>query len=207
MKFLGAFLIILGMASAPVITKPPSAPKTLQEQRWDKAVVRTSRQADVRWIARQIERNESRYKVVSKKTGVPTWAIGAIHNMEASLSFKTHLHEGSSPLTGRTKLVPKGRPKDGNPPFTWEFSAEDALRYDGLDKVDWSNLTASLDALEGYNGWGYAKYHKSTPTPYLWAATSVYEKGKYVADGHFDPNAISKQIGVAAIFKELNVKW
>lgn len=178
----------------------------IQEKRWAEAKVRTSSQSSVRMIAREIERNKVRYQSLEKETGVSWWAIAALHNMECSLSFKKHLHNGN-PLTARTTWVPKGRPKTGKPPFSWEYSAKDALIYDKMHKVNWKSLPASLDAFEGYNGWGYRKYHPSVPTPYLWSGTTVYSKGKYVADGKWSSSAVSKQIGICAILKELGIKW
>jgi lysozyme family protein len=39
------------------------------------------------------------------------------------------------------------------------------------------------------------------PTPYLWSYSNLYEKGKFVADGHFDPESVSKQCGTALMLK------
>jgi lysozyme family protein len=58
-----------------------------------------------------------------------------------------------------------------------------------------------LYLLEKYNGFGYRKMGK--PTPYLWSFCNLYEKGKYVADGRFDPKIISKQCGAAIMVKAL----
>jgi lysozyme family protein len=41
------------------------------------------------------------------------------------------------------------------------------------------------------------------PTPYLGSFPNRYEKGKYVADGRFDPPTISKQCGAANMVKAL----
>lgn len=200
--------ILFGMASLSNLPKPtpspPATPKTQQEIRWDTATVKTSKQSDVRWIATQIERNKSRYQAIEKSTNVKWQVIAALHNMECSLSFSKHLHNGDS-LTKRTVQVPAGRPKTGNPPFTFEVSAIDALKYDKMDTVNWKDINKSLDAIEGYNGFGYRK--KGIPSPYLYAATSIEQPGKYVADGVWDANAYSKQIGVVAILKELKVTW
>ena len=122
--------------------------------------------------------------------------------MESSGSFSSHLHEGS-PLSRRTRYVPKGRPRTGNPPFTWEESALDALAYDHLAEVDWSSLASALYACERFNGIGYLKYHPETPTPYLWAGTTVELPGKYTSDGKWSSSARSRQVGIAAIWKEL----
>lgn len=143
---------------------------------------------------------------VSEVTKVPWYVIAVIHNMEASLNFTRHLHNGDR-LTGRTTHVPAGRPIAGNPPFTWEESAIDALTMQGMTKIaDWS-MPNTLLILEKYNGGGYAK--RGINSPYLWAATNQYGDvpniGKYTSDGKFDPKAVSHQIGVAAILKQLNV--
>src|SRR5690606_14680775 len=65
---------------------------------------------------------------------------------------------------------------------------------------DWS-IEGTLDILERYNGLGYR--NKGLPSPYLWAGTDQYVKGKYVADGKFDPNHVDRQLGVAPILMKL----
>lgn len=153
-------------------------------------------------VARKIVAARARYEAVSKATGVPWQIIGVIHAMEAGLSFKSHLHNGD-PLTARTRQVPTGRPKAGSPPFAWEESAIDALRYDGLDKImDWSPERECYE-LEGYNGWGYRKYHPEVLSPYLWSYSNHYSRGKYVGDGHWDPNAVSGQCGAIVLLKRV----
>jgi len=59
--------------------------------------------------------------------------------------------------------------------------------------------------LEGFNGFGYRTRHPEVLIPYLWSFTNHYQKGKFVADGKFDPNAVSKQCGAAAILKPLSL--
>ena len=94
---------------------------------------------------------------IERLTRVPWFAIAIIHNLEAGGDFNSHLH--GAPPTARTVHAPAGRPRSGNPPFTWEESAVDALEYDGPHRVtDWS--TEHLAYLfEGFNGWGYRLYH------------------------------------------------
>jgi len=41
------------------------------------------------------------------------------------------------------------------------------------------------------------------PSPYVWASTDQYRKGKYVADGHYDPNAVDHQLGCAALLSRM----
>jgi lysozyme family protein len=40
-------------------------------------------------------------------------------------------------------------------------------------------------------------------TPYLWSYSDHYDKGKFVADGKYNPDAVSKQVGAAILLKEL----
>lgn len=156
---------------------------------------------EVRALVDRIIGKRPRYEAVGKPLGPPWWIIGAIHAMEAGLNFHTHLHNGDA-LTQRTVQVPSGRPKDGNPPFTWEHSATDALQMHGFHVWrDWS-IAGALYKAEAYNGWGVRKFHASSgPTAYLWSYTNIYRGGKYVRDGVWDPTAKSQQPGVAAILR------
>lgn len=145
------------------------------------------------------------YEAISNAMGglLPWYFIACIHNMECSLNFNKHLHNGD-PLAHRTVLVPAGRPID--PPITpngysFKESAIDALTMKGYQtKTSWT-IEEMLYRLEKYNGWGY--FYKGCNSPYLWAGTNQYTKGKYVADGVYDSEAVSKQIGSAIFIKML----
>jgi lysozyme family protein len=151
-------------------------------------------------VISKINANKGRYTAVWNLTSVPWQVIAAIHYRESGNSFLRHLHNGD-PLTARTTHVPAGRPLKGTPPFTWEESAIDAIRMQGLNKVtDWS-IGNTMVLLEKYNGLGYKK--KGLPSPYLWSWTDKYKAGKYVADGKFDPKVVDVQCGVAVILKKL----
>jgi lysozyme family protein len=153
--------------------------------------------------ARKILQYRSRYEEVVKGSKIPWWFVGLTHMMESSLNFNTHLHNGD-PLTRKTFRVPAGRPARGSPPFSWVNSAHDALVRLGLfDETDWS-LSRALYRLEQYNGFGYRKF--GVASPYLWSFSSIYAKGKFVADGVFSPDAASKQCGAATVLKFLTQK-
>lgn len=131
---------------------------------------------------------------------VPWHVLGVLHRMESDGRLDRHLHNGD-PLTARTVHVPAGRPLDGAPPFSWLQSAEDAVRVQGLHLwADWS-LSGTLYRIEFWNGLGYLRRHPETPSPYLWAGSNIYTKGKFVADGHWDAEAVSQQIGAAVLLK------
>jgi len=66
--------------------------------------------------------------------------------------------------------------------------------------TDWSPA-GTLTMLEQYNGLGY--FNKGIPSPYVWSGTNQYTKGKYVADGVFDPNAVDQQLGCAGLLMEM----
>lgn len=143
-----------------------------------------------------------RYREVEEDTGVPAVWIGLTHKMEGNCNFGTHLHNGD-PLSARTYHVPKGRPaalpRSGKLPYTWEESAEDALRFQGYDRVgDWQ-LLRWLYLWEAYNGWGY--YYHGINSPYLWSFSNNYTAGRYVSDGVWSSTSVSKQIGTACLLK------
>jgi len=165
---------------------------------------------------RKIQSGKARYESVAAElgNGIPWWFIGITHFMEIGhkypLQFNYHLHCGD-PLTGRTVHVPKGRPLF-NPshlqeqpskenPYSWEESAVDALTYMGYDKQTVWGISQCLFLFEKFNGMGYNK--RGLLSPYVWSYTNHYTKGKYAADGKYDPNLVSKQPGTAAILKRL----
>ncbi|MBL8908169.1 MAG: peptidoglycan-binding protein [Rhizobiales bacterium] len=159
--------------------------------------------ADIDAAITALVKNQTRYHAVADDfPGMPWYFVAVVHQLEASRKFDTHLHNGD-PLTARTVHVPPGRPASGNPPFSWEESARDALRLKKLHNIqDWA-MSRILWCLEAYNGWGYRLY-KPILTPYLWSFSNHYTKGKYGADGKYDPNLVSKQIGAATLLKRMS---
>ena len=179
--------------------------KTDYQRRFDSCAIRPNRMADVDALVAQIAANRKRYAAAGNPVGTPWYVVGVIHALESSLNFGRHLHNGD-PLTARTVQVPAGRPKTGQPPFTWEASASDALRYQGFDKwKDWS-IPGTLFKLEGYNGFGYRDHHPDVPSPYLWSFSNHYSRGKYVADGKWSQTAVSAQCGVAVLLRRMAEK-
>lgn len=144
----------------------------------------------------------ARYLGVARELGLPWYVVAVIHSLEADLDFSRHLHNGD-PLGARTRRVPRGRPADGEPPFSWEESASDALRLRGLHEVEEWDLPTLLFQLEAYNGWGYRRHHPEVLSPYLWSFSNHYERGKYVGDGSFSSAAVSRQPGGAVLLSAL----
>ncbi|MCE7796381.1 hypothetical protein LWE61_07375 [Sphingobium sufflavum] len=167
--------------------------------------VNPARAGEVAWYRTMLLRGRPRYEEAAAKSGVPWWFIAIIHGMEASFNFQGHLHNGD-PLARRTVQVPRGRPPVWNPPSDWISSALDALQIEGFAGIrDWG-VARALYSWEAYNGWGYRRAGVGIPSPYLWSFSNHHKKGKFVADGHYDPNAISKQCGTAMMLKALVAK-
>ncbi len=167
---------------------------------FDACRTRDERKPDVRAFVIRLYSRFDRYEEAERATGVPWYVIGLLHGMECEFDFSLHLHNGD-PLRHRTVGVPKGRPVKGNPPYQWLESAIDALQYDRFTTwTDWS-VAGICYKLEGYNGWGYRARHINSP--YLWSFSNLYERGKFTGDGHWDPDAVSKQVGAAVALKTM----
>ena len=183
--------------AAPKYTKELASKYSNQ---WATAAIAPKWKKHADWAVDTIVRNKARYEYVSKVTGVPWYVIAVIHYREATFSFKGHLHNGD-PLTARTRKEPKGYPKTGNPPFTWEYSAIDALKIKNLHtRKNWS-IEDIAWVLETYNGKGYLQTGKTNP--YLWSGTQHYRIGKYTTDHGYDARVIDEQFGTMSLLKVL----
>lgn len=143
------------------------------------------------------EENKDKYEAVEEATGMPAELVAAIHWREGSGNFNTYLHNGQQ-LGQTTTIVPKGIYFED-----WTAAAIDAVTNYGSDlsSIDPDDISTYYDYAEHYNGMGYA--NKGLPSPYVWAGTSNYQSGKYVADGQFDPNYVDQQLGVAVMLRAL----
>jgi lysozyme family protein len=169
---------------------------------FNSCVVSEAHRAQVAWYVGKLTDPDydEKYDTVEDAICVPWYFTGILHAMEASFNFDCHLHNGD-PLDKKTVHVPAGRPPVWLPPSDWPSSAEDALSLEGFaSQTDWS-LARTLYRMEAYNGFGSRR--KGINTPYLWAFSNHYTKGKYVADGRWDPNAVSTQCGGAVMLKAL----
>lgn len=143
---------------------------------------------------------KARYQAVETKTGVPWAVVAVIHERESSQSWAGSLAQGD-PWNRVSVHVPRGR----GPFPSWEAAAEDALVICPPHAANWHDwsIGGALTLLEQYNGLGY--FRMGIPSPYVWASTDQYHSGKYIADGHFDPNAIDHQLGAAALLARMTL--
>jgi len=168
--------------------------------RWNKASVLPSLIHFVDSVAHRLVDAKDRYEKVSASTHVPWPVIAVIHERESSQSWKASLAQGD-PWNHVSVHVPRGR----GPFNSWEEAAEDALVICPPHAAKWDDwsIGGALTLLESYNGLGY--FRMGIPSPYVWSSTDQYVKGKYIADGHFDPNAIDHQLGAAALLARMSL--
>lgn len=185
----------------PMATTVPLDKKENYEKLFASCIIKEDKYFEIDGIVSKMISNKTKYQSVGDSLNIPWYVIAIIHCLEGSLIFDAHLDSGDS-FKKHTVQVPAGRPKTENPPFTWEGNAKDALVYDKLNLWnDWS-IAGVLYKLELFNGLGY--YKQGINSPYLWSYSNHYTKGKYVQDGRYDPNAISKQCGAATLLRRLS---
>ncbi len=173
--------------------------KTINLHCWNVMKISPHYEALFNHVARQLVASKTRYQAVSAETAVPWAFIAVVHEREASQSWAANLAQGD-PWDKISVHVPRGR----GPFPSWKDAAIDALEQCApyaARNTDWT-IGGTLVMLEEYNGLGYEQHHHIA-SPYLWAGTDQYVKGKYVADGHFDPEAVDHQLGCAGLLKAM----
>jgi lysozyme family protein len=144
--------------------------------------------------AQKLVADKERYLALERRSTVPALVSMVIAERESGADPRMSLAQGDR--WDRVSVhVPKGR----GPFRSWEDAAVDALSIDGLDRIGRENWTIerALYQLEKYNGFGYRRY--GVPSAYIWASTTIYQGGKFIADGKFNRNAWDTQLGVAAL--------
>lgn len=164
--------------------------------RWNGARINSASRPLVVAIAHNLCADDAvaRYTKVSAATRVPWPVIAVAHERESSQSWKGGLAQGD-PWNKVSTHVPRGI----GPFASWDEAAIYALVHCSPFLARWTDwsIGGALVALEAYNGFGY--YNRGVPSPYIWSMTNRYVRGKYIADGHYDANAVDRQIGCAAL--------
>jgi lysozyme family protein len=164
-------------------------------RQWD--AMELVRVPTVRAVAKRLFASKARYVKIQNVTGVPWWMVAVIHERESNQNWSRSLAQGD-PWNRVSTHVPRGR----GPFNSWEEAAVDALAtLKGLHRViDW-RLEKVLYQLERYNGWGY--HWRGLASPYIWGATTVQQRGKFIADGKFSATTMDVQLGCAALIRAL----
>ncbi len=168
--------------------------KEANTTRWHSAKIRPVFVQVAEHVAHSLVQAKTRYQIVQDKTNVPWPVIAVIHERESSQSWAASLAQGD-PWDHVSIHIPKGR----GPFHSWEEAAMDALKVCPPHAADWHDwsIGGALTLLEQYNGLGY--FHMERPSPYVWSGTDQYNRGKYIADGHYDQHAVDKQLGCATM--------
>ena len=148
---------------------------------------------ELEYAKKAVLKNKEIYMEAEIYTGVPWQLIGALHYRESNCNMNRQLLNGQL-YYKRTSIEPKHK----GPWKSWMDSTIFAFKYEPLKST---RLGDVLKYAERYNGMGYVR--KGINSPYVWSYTTHYTKGKYVADGRYSPYAVSKQVGVAPLLKEL----
>lgn len=172
---------------------------------WKSCTIDSNNLPYVTWAANICISHKNRYEEIANKALCPWYVVGALHCVESRFDFTSHFYNGD-PLSDRTVNHPAGRPNDSAPPFSWEQSALAALRDYGAGNIVIWDISHVLYFCENFHQYNYRKGQgrEVTPvgrSPYLWAMTNQYKKGRFHDDGKFDSNAVYSSVGVAAILK------
>lgn len=141
-----------------------------------------------------------RYDAGCKATGVPVAWAAASFEREASSRFNLNPAQGW-PLDSESKWIPHNGPFTG--PNAWTNAQVAAYEIDGLDKVGAANWVWARACYEGevFNGMGYRA--RGVHTPYLWAGTSLYVRGKFTGDGVYSATTEDEQLGIVPVMWEM----
>ena len=171
------------------------------QQLWDKREVTNAiHDDDVSAIVDRILDNMERYVGVVRGTNVPAGWVYLAHAMEASCDFTKQIFNGAK----FGKPVAAGASIYG-PWTSWEDSVRDAISYGKLSLIKNWDFETLFGELEEWNGWGYA--YKGKNSPYICSGLeSGRGVGKFVADGKYDPNAVSQQPGAMLILHMLRAR-
>lgn len=138
--------------------------------------------------------------VKAKGYYVPWWFIPLVHERECVRgvdNWNCNIAQGCR-FNVKCDVIPY------NGPFSsFEEAALAALITEhpyAAKNTNWSG-GGTMTIAESYNGTGYFRMGKTNP--YLFSGTDQYIKGKYVADGKYDPNHVDTQLGVAISLKAL----
>ena len=153
--------------------------------------------------------SQTLYAAVAQATQIPPELVAALHWRECSGDFNAYLHNGDPMTNAGGENIPTVNEPAGILCHSWTTAAIDAINREATAKAqsgieDWtSDLACMCIFAEYYNGEGYRE--RGVPDPYVLAGTSGYAAGKYVADGHYDPQAVDQQLGVLVMLKALGL--
>jgi lysozyme family protein len=161
----------------------------------DLANAQPTRSSEAVAVAKTLLVNRERFLAMQKLCGVPALWVMPVFERE-NPSFNSYLGNGD-PLSHPTIHVPKGR----GPFASWEVGAADALTLDEITKVATWTWPMACYEWELWNGFGPRNHGR--PSGYVWSGTSIYQGGKYVADGVWSPGTFDTQLGCVELARAI----
>jgi len=156
-------------------------------------------------IMAMINTNWAQYGLVSDQTGVPRHVIACIDYRETGFNHSAWLANGDPLYNSDGIPIPSSHePKGLGPATNWVSGAVLSLKSQSLYKAKSWDLLSALHELEAWNGFGYS--NRGMNSPYLWSKTQFYNKGLFIQDGDFDPEAEDYSFGCVPILKELKMQ-
>lgn len=161
----------------------------------DLANAKPTRSTDAIAVAKRLLPHRDRFLAMQKMCGVPALWVMPVFERE-NPSFNAYLGNGDS-LGRPTSHVPRGR----GPFDSWEAGASDALKLDHITDVPEWNWPRGCYEWELWNGFGPRNHGR--PSGYVWAGTSIYQGGKYVADGVWSRGTWDTQLGCVELARAI----
>jgi len=158
--------------------------------RWSAASVTPSLIPTVDAVSHRLAAAKARYQTVEAKTGVPWAVIAVIHERESSQAGPPRWPRAIPGINRRStfRLVVARSPHGRLPPRT---------RWRSVRRMPRSGPTGPSAARSACSSNKTASAtRRGIPSPYVWATTNQYHRGKYIADGHFDPTRLTISLDV-----------
>jgi lysozyme family protein len=184
------------------------------QARWDAMVLDPARLPGLRRDAARCVALKPLFLAIEAATKVPWWAAVTWFLRESDLDLTKQFAQGD-PLDSVSVNVPRGQgPYRDHPDDKVVAIDGEAVRLGAFYRsalvglvddapnaakwTDWSEGGYCTITIE-FNGEGYENRGKASP--YAFAGTNQYTRGKYVGDGRYDPNVVDTQPGCAAVLK------
>jgi len=163
----------------------------------DLAAMKVTRPIEVDKVAQSLLPKMDLYLREQEVVKVPAAFLAALDQREDDANPHCAIGQGD-PWNRVSRNVPRGKG-----PWSSKFDADIFyIRYDHLDdnSAPWSWSYVCWKG-EAWNGFGPRSH--GIRTGYLWSGTSLYVRGKYVADNEWDARETDKQLGIIPVMRRL----
>ena len=161
----------------------------------DLANAKPTRSSEAVAVAKNLLIHRDRFLAMQSLCGVPALWVMPVFERE-NPSFNSYLGNGD-PLDRVTVHVPRGR----GPFDSWEKGAADALTLDHITQVKIWTWPMACYEWELWNGFGPRNHGRTSG--YVWSGTTIYQGGKYIADGVWSRGTWDSQLGCVEIARAI----